>query len=124
MYRADGFFKMSEEDIYEEGCIPNSGSCFASHEVFRSHSLDSLIGTIASFVGADRKHIELNACDEEGRLDISMMENEDGCPATQKEIDAWKEGRIRLWDSIYTFKVYEYDAKPVNFEEKRNALQV
>ena len=37
------------------------------------------------------------------------------------EIEEWKEGRVRLWDSIYSFKVYEYEAKPVNFEEKKNA---
>lgn len=121
MYRADGFFKMSEEDIYEEGCIPNSGSCFSSHEIFRSHSLDSLLDTIACFVGAERKDIELNACDEPGRVDICMMENEMGYPATKAEIEAWKEGKARLWDSIYSFQVYEYDAKPVNFEEKQSA---
>lgn len=120
MYRADGFFKMSEEDIYEEGCIPNSGSCFSSHEIFRSHNLNSLLDTIASFVGAERKDIELNACDEPGRVDIWMMENEMGYPATKAEIEAWKEGKTRLWDSIYSFQIYEYDAKPVNFEEKAN----
>lgn len=120
MYRADGFFKVSEEDIYEEGCIPNSGSCFSSHEVFRSHSLDSLLDTIAKYVGADRKDIEVNACDEPGRVDICIMENDDGYPATEKQIELWKEGKTRLWDSIYSFKVYEYEAKPVNFEEKTN----
>jgi len=121
VYRADGFFKMSDEDIYSEGCIPNSGSCFSSHEVFRSHNLDSLLDTIARFVGAERKDIEVNACDEVGRVDICMMENESGYPATQKEIELWKQGKTRLWDSIYSFQVYEYEAKPVNFEEITNA---
>lgn len=122
MYRADGFFKMSEEDIYSEGCIPNSGSCFASHEIFRSHKLESLLKTITNYVGADMEDVEVNACDEAGRVDICVMENESGYKATMKEIEAWKEGKTRLWDTIYTFNVYEYEENPVNFiKENQNA---
>lgn len=121
MYRADGFFKMSELDVYEEGCIPNSGSCFASHEIFQSHSLDSLLETIVRYVGGERDCVELDACGEPGRVDVTVLENADGYPATKSQIDEWKSGRLNLWDSVYSFNVYEYQKQPVIFEEKTNA---
>lgn len=116
-YQANGWAKFYEEDIYNEGCLPHTGGLIDGREVFRADTIDGLLNELLAFTGGDRECLELNSCDEAGRVDISIMENADGCKATKWEIESWKEADIQLWDCIYTFQIEKITAEAVNLEE-------
>ena len=116
-YQASGWGKLSEEDIYQDGCQPNTGGFTTGYTLFKADTLDGLLNELMAFVGANRDDIELNSCEEAGRVDISIMENADGARATKREIELWKDAEIRLWDCIYTFTVEKIQAEIVNLEE-------
>jgi hypothetical protein len=116
-YQANGWAKFYEEDIYNEGCIPHTGGIIDGNELFKADTLDGLLNELIAFTGANYEDIQLNSCDEVGRVDISIMENADGARATKREIELWKEAEIQLWDCIYTFTVEKIQAETVNLEE-------
>lgn len=115
-YQAQGWVKFYEEDVYEEGCLPHTGGIVDGVELFRSATIDGLLKQFLEFTNGDSSCMELNSCDEAGRVDISIMENADGCKAESWEIESWKEGDIQLWDCIYTFHVEKISAESVNLE--------
>lgn len=112
-YQANGWIKFYEEDIYAEGCLPHTGGLIDGREIFKASTLDGLLNEILSFTDGDREGMELDACDDIGRVDISIMENADGCRANKREIELWKEGDIQLWDCIYSFKVEKINSTEV-----------
>jgi hypothetical protein len=116
-YQINGWIRFSEEDTYGKGCLPNTGTMYSDNQVFKSDSLDDLIQSILDFTGADINDVEFNACGDIGRIDISVLEDENSRHATKKQIEQWKNGEIKLWNSIYTFNANIVDSKPVNFEE-------
>jgi hypothetical protein len=116
-YQANGWVKFYEEDIYQEGCIPHTGGIIDGNQLFKAETLDGLLQQLLDFTGGDSSCMELNSCDEAGRVDISIMENADGCKAAEWEIESWKEADIQLWDCIYTFQIEKITAEAVNLEE-------
>lgn len=116
-YQANGWVKFYEEDIYQEGCIPHTGGLIDGREVFRADTIDGLLNELVAFAGANYEDIQLNSCDEMGRVDISVMENAVGASATRSELEAWKQADIQLWDCIYTFHIEKIAAEAVNLEE-------
>ena len=118
-YQADGWIKFSEEDIYQDGCQPNSGGTYTGSDKWKADTLDGLLNEILSFTDGDREGMEIDACEEIGRVDISIMENADGCRATKQEIELWKEGDIQLWNCIYSFQIEQITANPVSLIEAK-----
>ena len=116
-YQANGWAKFYEEDIYAEGCLPHTGGMITGNDLFKSETLDGLLNELLAFTGANYEDIQLNSCDEVGRVDISVMEDDRGSMATRKQIEAWKEGEVRFWDCIYTFQVEKIQSEAVNLEE-------
>ena len=116
-YQINGWMRFSEEDLYQEGCLPNTGTMYSDNQVFKSDTLDGLIQQILDFTGADTDAMELNSCGDIGRIDISILEDENSSFATRGQIEQWKEGKIKLWNSIYTFKANTVESTPVDFEE-------
>jgi len=108
---------MSEEDVYEDGCQPNTGGLTDGNEIFKSETLDGLLNQLLDFTSADDDAMQLNACEETGRVDISTMENDYGYPAPDQQLAEWKDGKIRLWNCIYTFTVEKITSEIVNLEE-------
>lgn len=105
-YQIKGFLKHSEEDIFQDGCQPNSGiSHYIDYEI-RCEKIDDIIKNAMSFLGInDKKSVLINACDEPGRIDFQVMENSEGCSASDSETNQWKEGKKRLWLCNYSCKV-------------------
>lgn len=120
-YLANGWAKFYEEDIYEEGCQPDTGGMIHGREQFKAETLDGLLNEILAFTGGDREEIDIDACDEIGRVDVFLLENADGCPATKSEIESWKQADIQLWNCIYTFQIERIQAEPVNLHEEMTA---
>lgn len=112
-FQVNGWVKFYEEDIYQEGCIPHTGGIIDGRETWKADDIEALIQSLLGFTGADYEALELDSCDEVGRLDISVMEDDNGSHATRHQIEEWKEGKIRLWDCIYTFQVEKIQAEAV-----------
>ena len=106
-YESGKGLKMAEEDIYDEGCLPETAQLFDAGMEFSSSSKKKLIKEMKEYYCVDNSAIQLNACEEKGRVDIFVLENENGFQASQAEIASWKEGKTRLWSSVYTYNIKE-----------------
>ena len=106
-YEVNGVHRWTEEDVFENGCIPNSGVSELMDVKVKADTIDELIHKLFNslYFDYDKEAIELNACDEEGRLDIQIMENMDGQEADKHERALWKKGQRRLWLGNYTAHV-------------------
>lgn len=114
MYEVNGWFKYGEQDFYETGCDPDSHVSFSGNERFSADNTPDLLIKLRSFVGVDDDYeIELDACDEDGRVDIQVMETAEGYPATAWQFKEWKRGELALWACTYTFMVEEVTRKSV-----------
>ena len=105
-YEARGWSKFSEVDKYNEGCDPGTTTGCSGSDLFSAETLPELIKKCAEFCGArDNCDVLLNSCEELGRVDIQVMETDDGQTAWSGQIEQWKRGEIRLWASCYTFQI-------------------
>lgn len=113
-YQIHGLLKFAEEDIYDEGCQPETG--FTDHIAldFRGDTTEEVIQKVADFLGVDQDGIERNACDEPGRVDFSLMEDEQATPASKHQLERWKNRQERLWAVTYTAHVEKVE--PVTLE--------
>lgn len=115
-YEVKHLIKLAEEDVYQEGCIPNSAIGVDVEVSFQNESLDGLINEIKEFVGSVQEGVRIDTI-EEGRIDFQVNEREDGLPADENDIQAWKEGRRRIWDVDYIAHVdYVVRFENVNLE--------
>ena len=118
MYEVNGWFKFGEKDSFEHGCDPDTAFSYAGSSVFKGETIEDVLKEIRGFVGVPDDHeVELDACGEEGRVDIQVLESEQGYPATSAEMEKWRAGEINLWASIYSFEIYEVERKVVNLNE-------
>ena len=119
MFEVNGWHKFGEEDIYEDGCQPETGFSFGGRERFSAETVDKLIEHLTDFVcvRTEDHTIEFDACEEEGRVDIYVMETSSGMVASEYEIEKWKTGEQKLFNVVYTFYVEEVERKPYKFGE-------
>ena len=119
MYEVIGWHKFGERDYYETGCDPDEHIHFSGSDRWSADDLGNLLSKLRSFVGVnDDYEIELDACDEDGRVDISVMETGDSYSANERQIEAWKKGELALWYSTYTFYVHKVERKGVRLLEE------
>lgn len=102
MYKIINFLKFAEEDHYNEGCDPDTGMTFDMITDFEGKTIDEVLHKVRSFFGVSDKSISLNACGEDGRIDIQIMENKAGEQPTKYEIDQWEKGDKRMWSCTYS----------------------
>lgn len=104
-FAAMGWVSLSQEDHFQNGCIGKT-QMNGGHETFTGPTIEKLIEQIASFVDQDNfKNITLDACEEAGRLEISVYQCEDGSSASEDEVQQWREGKLRLWLADYSFNI-------------------
>jgi hypothetical protein len=107
MYSTSKGWKFVEVDDYEKGCLPETAFHMEVDVTFKGSTKAELLNDIMNFYGVDEEAIELNACEEIGRIDISALENGDGHNASDSEIELWKQGKCTLYSVIYTHKAYK-----------------
>lgn len=109
MYQIKNLFKTAEKDVYKHGCILDSCLHFEIDVSFKNNTIKGLIQEVAEFLGIDadkiKDSIELNSCDEKGRVDFSVMEDSDSNYADAEDIKAWKQGNLTLWSCIYSARI-------------------
>lgn len=118
MFEVEGWHKYGEVDSYEDGCNPDKYISYGGDERWSVPDLHNLLAQLRSFVCVDDDYeIELDACGEDGRVDISVMETGDSYPASEWDIEKWKKGELVLWYSTYTFYVQHVERRTVRLSE-------
>lgn len=101
-FEISGCLKHAEEDVFADGCIP-PGSVTAIDVTFQGSTAEECVKAFRDFVGpVDDGDVELDACEEDGRVDVQIMETDDGIAADDDDVEEWKAGRLRLWLCTYT----------------------
>ena len=102
MYQVVNFIKLSEEDSYDQGC--NFATCTHSEYLisFKSETKEGLLEEIGYFFDVGRDATELDVCDEDGRIDLCIMENANGDVASEQELTDWRVGVGKLYSCTYT----------------------
>ena len=117
MYEVNGWYKFGEQDHYETGCDPDNYVSFSGNERFSAVTIPDLLIKLRGFVGVhDDYDIELDACGQDGRVDISVLETADSCVANPWQVEEWRRGEIPLWYSTYTFLVEEVRRRSVKLD--------
>lgn len=107
MLEVNGWLKIAEEDNWEDGCQIDSTVSFSGDDRFAGRTIEDLIDDLLNFTGGEIDGVMLNCCDEDGRIDIQVYEDEDGTPANPSQMERFKKGEERIWLATYTFMVEE-----------------
>jgi hypothetical protein len=103
-WRADWRIKFAEVDTYHEGRDPKTRCAVSGRESFSADSVADLVTEVMRFCGTeDRDNVQLDACEEPGRIDVQVMETDAGEPADARDLEAWKAGKLQLWAATYIF---------------------
>ena len=104
MYIVIGITKVWEEANYVSGCVDKWH--YTEIDIsFRSADLKGLLNKLQGFTGCDDIH--LNSCEEQGRVDLQGYATVDGSPASESDMQLWKDGKIKLYAVTYTAYVYK-----------------
>lgn len=115
-YETSGWMKLAEEDSYEHGCIGktqyNSGT-----DEFSAYTIPELLKKIQRHFCIEDNGVLLDSCEEDGRLDLQCMENDDGMTASPSDMIEWRQGKLRLWAVTYTVTVERVTRETVALSE-------
>lgn len=103
-YKTKSIIKFSEQDDFENGCLPETGQVSDVDTFFTGSTPDEVINKLCNFFGVkpDSDNIQKNACEEPGRVDVQVTETAEGYAASQLDLEDWKQGNLKLWDCTYT----------------------
>jgi len=104
-YETRSALKFAEEDIYKEGCIPETATSFEVDVKFSSDSVAGVLDKIKKCYDVLDNDIILNSCDEEGRIDVCILEDGNSYKATPADIKEWKKGKKVLYSAIYSYQI-------------------
>jgi hypothetical protein len=116
MFQSIGLHKFSEEDIWADGCQPDTQESSHIDYTFTGKTAEEVIKKIADYLGvADGgkdNGVERNACEEPGRVDFATTEDADGTRLSPRQWKEFKAGKIKAWYCIYT--AYIEQTTPAN----------
>lgn len=101
-YYIDKGVKFVEEDVYSEGCLPETSFMVDMDVSFRGSTKEEAIQNMLDFYHVKKEDVEFDSCGEEGRMDIGLLENADAHRASDSEIELWKQGKLKLYAVTYT----------------------
>ena len=101
-YIIKGFLKFVEEDTAKDGCLPDSGFSTTADVDLTSDSKEDILDEVKAFFDVSDDDIVVNACDEDGRIDIQILESADTTRASEEDIASWSLGDKRLWLVTYS----------------------
>lgn len=118
MYKIDGLLKFSEEDSFEEGCLPDTAQMSEVDILWTGPTPENVINQVMGFLGVDKNSVELNACEDIGRVDFALTENADGYKLDDfpAQVKKWKAGKQKAYYVVYTGYLVHYEDNLVNLE--------
>lgn len=103
MLVCNGYLKFSELDSWENGCSGECETIFVKYQI-ESKNKEEAIQQVKDITGETCDDaIELNSCDEPGRVDVQVQEDEHGNRLTQDQWEEFKQGRIKAYLVTYSF---------------------
>ena len=111
--KIDGF---REQDIFESGCQPDTGSNWNEDINFSADTIPDLVKYVKDYFDFELYNagITFGEC-EPDRIDVQRMECEDSTYASNSDIEAWKQGKKKLYLAYYILHVEQVE--PVNLED-------
>ena len=103
-FEVSGWFKTIEEDTWEHGCV-GKWSHDTCCDLYSASTLPELITRLKAAFNCTDNGVLIDSCDEPGRIDFQVTENDAGLEPSAAEIEAWKRGEERLWACTYTVHV-------------------
>ena len=103
VFYAKGISEHNQQDVWEQGCLPETSCSYQYNERFFGNSLEELFNNLASHFKIDKQNISINDC-EKSIINVSVYEKARGI-ATKNDIEKWKKGDIKLWLCDYTFVI-------------------
>ena len=105
MYTVTTVLKHAEQDVFSEGCLPESSFMTGFDLNIKAETFEGLIQELKIYLG---EYFQIDPMGEdENRIDFQRMENEQGAEPSETEINNWKQGKEKLWLVNYTVYVYE-----------------
>lgn len=102
MYIVNGLMKFVEEDIFNDGCQPDTAQTSTVDISVKAETVSELIDKLSGFLVI--KDFQINPCeDDTARIEFQCMEDGDNWwGATASEIELWKAGKLKLYRATYT----------------------
>jgi len=105
-YRIHNLLKLAEEDIYDDGCQPETAQTFEVSVEFQGKTAKEVVQSAADWLGVswggENNGVEVNAADEPGRVDFRRMEDDESGSLSPRKYAAWKNGQCKAWAVTYT----------------------
>ncbi len=114
-YASGKALKMTEEDTYNEGCLPETSTSYEVDIQFNDGTKEGLLNKMQEYFDITKDDMLINSCDENGRIDIQVLENSEGCKASDRELAQWKSNNLTLWLACYSYQVKEVITSEVIF---------
>lgn len=111
MYKINGFHYFTEIDSFENGCVGGGSDSYFDYAL-NDETVEGLKAKIAGFVGCEVSDLDLDSCEEIGRIDACRTENVNGDIASPAELAEWKAGKLTLYYATYS--CYVMECKPVS----------
>lgn len=112
--------KTAEEDSYEGGLIEGTHVCTMSQsENIVAPTLDKLIHRIANAFGLDIDDVFIPGEDDEPvtYIGFNRMEDVDGNGASERQMEGFKKGEVKLYLADYTFAIEKRIEDPITRDE-------
>lgn len=121
--------KTVEEDVYDEGCLPETHITTSSETILiTGNTFAELLTKIGEEYDLDIQAISLPPCEvEDGNIDLfefQRSENADGSCPTPAQINKWKEGNHQLWAATYLFRTQKRMILPISLDEIKAVVKV
>lgn len=114
-YETASYWKLAERCTYEQGADPDTAMQWAEKWYISGGTIAEVLTKVRDFCGVSPEDdaLLLDSCDEPGRVDVQLLETDEGDPASYAEIEEWKEGGRHLWSVIYSFRIERVTREPV-----------
>ena len=113
MFFINGLTKHVELDTYQNGCIDDPTNHSMHVDVmFKAETVKGLLEQVCDFIGCS--DYQINICeDDPSRADWQLLVDENTYPASDSDLEKWRNGDKRLWNAIFT-----------GFVERSNAVDI
>lgn len=113
-YESKGCLKIAELDHFVNGCHGKAQTMWIDVRA-SGETLDDVKTAVRDFCMCGEDALEINACDEAGRIDAQVTENADGNPPSESELEQWKAGELELYAVTYSFQFEQVTRSPAVF---------
>lgn len=119
-YEARGWMKFAEKDNIELERDPDTTVHAQGSDVFSGPTMDAVIDAAKKmFDIGSNENVMINSCEEPGRVDLQVLETDEGIRANKGQILNWKKGGPNrwLWAATYTIKIELVERSEVIIEK-------